>query len=42
MRDEAVQISLQDVELPDASNGRAVALGDLQGVQVLSLIRHRF
>lgn len=42
MRDETTDDPLGGIELTDARTGAAVDLGGLRGVQVLSLIRHRF
>lgn len=42
MRDEAVHLPLTGIRLADVRSGAPVDLGELSGVQVLSLIRHRY
>lgn len=42
MRDERADEPLDGIELTDVRSGAALDLGTLPGVQVLTLIRHRF
>ncbi len=42
MRDEQVHLALSGIRLTDARTGVLLDLGDLAGVHVLSLIRHRY
>ena len=42
MREERVDVPLDGVVLTDVSTGEPVDLGALTGVQVVSLIRHRY
>ncbi len=42
MRDEKTDIALDGIVLTDVASGQPVDLGHLTGVQVLTLIRHRF
>lgn len=42
MRDETTDHPLDGIELTDVRTGAAIDLGGLRGVQVLTLIRHRF
>ncbi|MGQ0574545.1 MAG: hypothetical protein ACT4RN_10115 [Pseudonocardia sp.] len=41
MREDRRALPLHQVTLPDARTGDPVALGDLAGVRVLTLLRHR-
>jgi hypothetical protein len=41
-REEAVRTPLDGIVLPDARTGSTVDLGALQGVWVLTAIRHRY
>lgn len=42
MREDTVHLPLRGVRLSDARSGALLDLGDLPGVQVLTLIRHRY
>jgi hypothetical protein len=42
MRDESVHLPLDGIVLPDARTGEPVDLAASPGVQVLTLIRHRY
>jgi len=42
MREDAVHLPLRGIGLTDVRSGATVDLGDLGGVQLLSLIRHRY
>lgn len=42
VRDNRSLLSLTGIVLPDVSTGAPVALTELPGVQVLSLVRHRY
>ena len=42
MREEPVHLPLGGIVLPDARTGELVDLGTSAGVQVLTLIRHRY
>jgi hypothetical protein len=42
VRDERVELPLAGMRLTDARTGWPYDLGDLHGVHVLSLIRHRY
>ncbi|RZT83857.1 hypothetical protein EV383_0676 [Pseudonocardia sediminis] len=42
MRETATDLSTTGIRLPDAVTGAVVDLGDRRGVEVLTLIRHRF
>jgi hypothetical protein len=42
VRDELVALQLAGVRLADARTGEPYDLGDLRGVHVLSLVRHRY
>lgn len=42
MRDESVHLRLDGIVLSDARTGEPVDLAALRGVQVLTLIRHRY
>lgn len=42
MRDTTTDLALDGVELTDAHTGEPVRPGDLAGVHVVTLIRHRF
>lgn len=42
MREDTVHLRLRSIGLTDARSGARVELGDLGGVHLLSLIRHRY
>lgn len=42
MREEQVDLPLAGILVADARSGRPYDLGDLRGVHVLSLVRHRY
>jgi hypothetical protein len=42
VRDEKVHIPLAGIRLTDCRTDETVDLGDLAGVQVLTLVRHRY
>jgi hypothetical protein len=42
VRNERVRLPLRGLRLPDVRTGAPVDLGELPGVRVLTLIRHRF
>jgi hypothetical protein len=42
VREQHIDTDLHAIVLTDVSTGSPVDLGDLPGVQVLTLIRHRF
>ncbi len=42
MRETTVRIPVRGIRLIDAPTGELVDLGEIQGVAVLTLIRHRY
>jgi hypothetical protein len=42
VREQAVRIPLHGIRLPEVRTGADVALGELPGTWLLTLIRHRF
>jgi len=42
VRDDLLRLPLEGLALPDARTGGSVVVRELPGVQVLTLIRHRY